>query len=265
MVTTSETSTNKLDTDKLQLWYAPDRRIRTKSAEETAKRIAAWVETGAQVGEEPDEQTLFAAMHTCGFHARKRASGQRVSRNQRAEWGRRWFLIRDYIVQRNFRLVYSMMGQFRSADLDRDDLLSEAMFGLAQAAERFNPWRGFRFSTYACHAIRRSMIRGSKQASSYRRRFPVQHDVSFEWPYEPKAETDLYVERLQRALDHNLGELTDMESRILARRFPTDDRRRSTLQEIGETVGLSKERVRQLQNSALNKLREVLESDPLLQ
>ena len=70
---------------------------------------------------------------------------------------------------------------------------------------------------------------------------------------------------MQHALDANLGELTDMESRILAKRFPASDRRRSTLQEIGDAVGLSKERVRQLQNSALNKLREVLECDPVLQ
>ena len=266
MATTSKPGKNKLNTYKLQFWYAPDQRIRTKRAEDAAKRIAAWVDRGAGAGEQPDEQALFAALHTCAFHAREGTSGRRVSRNRRAQWARRWFLIRDYIVRRNFPLIYSMVGQFRSADLDRDDLLSEGMYGLVQAAGRFNPWRGFRFSTYACHVIRRSMIRGSKQASSYRRRFPVQHDASLEWPCEePESGPDLYVERLQRALDRNLGELTDMESRILARRFPPDNRRRSTLQEIGDAVGLSKERVRQLQNSALSKLREVLESDPLLQ
>jgi RNA polymerase sigma factor (sigma-70 family) len=251
--------------DNPRLWYAPDRRIRTKTAADKAKRIADWVKTGTGLDTEPDEQTLFAALHTCAFYGRRRPSGRQLPAKQRAAWSERWYVIRDHIVKTNFPLIYSMMADFHSVDLDRDELLSEAMFGLAQAAERFNPWRGFRFSTYACHAIRRSMIRSSKQASNYRRRFPVQHDVSFERPDDPGAAPDLYLERLQRAMDQNLGELTELESRILARRFPADNERRSTLQEIGEAVGLSKERVRQLQNSALNKLREVLESDPVLQ
>ena len=82
----------------------------------------------------------------------------------------------------------------------------------------------------------------------------------------PRERDDgLYVERLRRALQANTGELTDMESTILARRFPQNDQPRSTLQQIGLAVGLSKERVRQLQNSALQKLREVLAADGLLQ
>ena len=179
-MTSIKTSRTESPVENPRLWYAPDRRIRTTSASASAKRIAMWVQTGAGLDSEPDEQTLFAALHTSAFYATKRASGRRVPKSQRAEWLRRWYVIRDYIVKRNMPLIYSMMAKFHSVDLDRDDLLSEAMFGLAQAAERFDPWRGFRFSTYACHAIRRSMIRGSKQASSYRRRFPVQHDVSFE-------------------------------------------------------------------------------------
>ncbi len=249
MVAASKTGTSKPIQKYARLWYAPDRRIRTKLAADRARSVVKWAEVGSGLSAEPDEQMLFAALHTCAFHAVKRANGKRVVLKQRAEWARKWSVIRDYIVKRNFPLIYSMMAKFQSADLDRDDMLSEAMYGLVQAAERFNPWRGFRFSTYACHAIRRSMIRGSRQARSYRRRFPVQHEIVYEQPYYPEAGRDLYLERLQRALDHNLGELTDIETRILAKRFPTDNERRSTLQEIGDVVGLSKERVRQLQTS----------------
>ena len=73
------------------------------------------------------------------------------------------------------------------------------------------------------------------------------------------------MERLHRVLDRNLGELTDLESRILSKRFPADRAPRLTFQQIGDTVGLSKERVRQIQNIALSKLREVLAEDPVLQ
>ena len=81
----------------------------------------------------------------------------------------------------------------------------------------------------------------------------------------PDENTDLYVERLKRALDENLGDLSEMETAILAHRFTAERRKRKTFQEIGNVVGLSKERVRQIQNIALDKLREVLDSDPILQ
>ena len=80
---------------------------------------------------------------------------------------------------------------------------------------------------------------------------------------DPQA--DLYVERLTKALDRNLGELTNLEARILDKRFPAKRCDRQTSEKTGESVGLSKERVRQIQNIALNKLRNVLKADPLLQ
>ena len=76
---------------------------------------------------------------------------------------------------------------------------------------------------------------------------------------------ELCLGRLRRALDCNLGELTEVEATVLAHRFFTEERRSErTFQEIGVLIGLSKERVRQIQNIALEKLREVLEFDPVL-
>ena len=110
------------------------------------------------------------------------------------------------------------------------------------------------------------MVRSSKSASNYRRLFPAQFDVTFERPYRPESREELYVERLKRAITGNLGNLTEIESTVLSRRFPPDrDLRRETLQQVGRAVGLSKERVRQIQNEALAKIRLVLEADPALQ
>jgi RNA polymerase primary sigma factor len=159
-----------------------------------------------------------------------------------------------------------MIARFGSRNVDEDDMLSDALFALARAVDRFNPWRGYRFSTYACNVIARALMRRGKQESSYRKRFPVQHDVSFERPDRaPDDQTDLYVERLHRALEQNLGELTELESRILSQRFPAQREDRLTFQEIGDAIGLSKERVRQIQNIALGKLRGALDEDPALQ
>ena len=261
----TDTVKNKPKKEKTRLWYVPHHRLRSQKAAATAKEITVWANTGRGLEQEPDETTLFVAMHTCAYRAERRSSGQRMTSAERSAWSCRWYRIRDCIVNKNLPLVYSMIGRFKTRELDRDELLSEALFGLVQAVERFDPWRGFRFSTYACNAIQRAMIRRSRQAGTHRRRFPVHHEVWHEQPEYDDPQTELYVERLNRALDQNLGELTDLESEILARRFPTDSAPRLTLQQIGEAVGLSKERVRQLQERALSKLREVLEADPVLQ
>lgn len=260
------TAKKKLTDAESRIWYAPSSRIRTPAAAAHARRVVRSIRDGSASDGTWTEQDLFRAMHSCAYRATARRARKAASAETLVRWARRWAAVRDFIVETNLPLVYAMIGRFDTRGLDHDDVLSEAMFGLAQAVERFDPWRGFRFSTYACHAIHRAMIRSSKGSDRYRRLFPVQHDVTFERPDSEPSTTGLFVERLQRALDGNLGQLTKLESRILDKRFPTDiDRRRLTLQQVGEAVGLSKERVRQIQNQALTKLRSVLEADPALQ
>ena len=249
-----------------QLWYVPDRRLRTKGATETTLALADWISGRADRLSEPDEQELFMALHTCAYQALRVAREKPAARTRLNPWVRRWQLIREHIVERNLGLVYSMISRFSGKRIDEDDLLSDAMLGLTRAVDRFNPWKGYRFSTYACNVIARALMRRGKRDRHYRQLFPVQFDVTFERPVPGSDfQADLYVERLHRVLSGNLGELTDLESRILAKRFPNEQGARLTFQEIGETVGLSKERVRQIQNIALRKLRNVLDEDPVLQ
>jgi RNA polymerase sigma factor (sigma-70 family) len=174
-------------------------------------------------------------------------------------------LIRDYLIEQNLGLIYSIGSRFRSRDVEWDDVRGEAFHALVRAVEGFNPWFGFRFSTYACNAIRRALIHLGRKATQHRFRFPVGHDPAFEQPIEVDTDSDLYLDRLTRVLDHNLAELTDREVMILDRRFPRDGGAAMTLGEVGEAIGLSKERVRQIQKKALSKLREVLDGDPVLQ
>ncbi len=244
------------------LWYAADRRITTKPAAQQALQVYKWIIHGTGLAESPNEELLFVTMHTCAYRAGRRDSTPK----ERRDWTRRWETVREHIVEHNLGLVYSMIGRFSTRRSDEDDLLSDAMLALTRAADRFNPWRGYRFSTYACNVIARALMRRGKRESNYRKLFPVQHDVSFERPTSiADSDSELYVERLRWALDNNLGALTEMESRILAQRFPEARDGKLTFQEIGNSVGLSKERVRQIQNVALDKLREVLSGDPILQ
>jgi RNA polymerase sigma factor (sigma-70 family) len=249
-----------------KLWYVPDRRIRTQSATRRATGIAQWVTTRQGSDMEPDEHALFTALHTCAFRAARCAGGENGAVVERKSWFSRWRGIREYIVERNLGLAYAMIRRFNSPGEDEDDRLSDAMLGLTRAVDRFNPWRGYRFSTYACNAIGRALIRRGRRETRYRQLFPVQYDVLFERPVGPSdSSAELYAERLSRAIGGNLADLTKREAKIIALRFQRKDGRRSTFQEIGDAVGMSKERVRQIQNGALSKLREVLEADPVLQ
>lgn len=169
-------------------------------------------------------------------------------------------------MERNLGLVHVCMRRFRFQSVDEDDVLSEAMCALGRAIDRFNPWRGFRFSTYACNVIVRALMRRGKTESRRRKVFPVQHDETYEKAAElPDEGKELRLDRLRVALDRNLGRLTDLEVTVLSHRFCEDRNSELTYQEIGQLVGLSKERVRQIQNTALDKLRAALEEDPVLQ
>ena len=263
MVTTTTTSASAClcRLDREQLWYVPNRKLRTKSAADNAINIAEWIDSECRSDEIPDEQTLFFAMHTCAYRATRRVRrGKPISPTEQAEWTRRWLIIREYIAERNLGLVYSMINRFVTWHLDEDDVLSEGMYALTRAVDRFDPSKGFRFSTYACNVIWKSLKRLGQRVGRYRLLFPVNNDVSLEQPEQmPDPHTELYVERLNHILDQNLGNLTDLESKVLTQRFLNDGESRLTLRQIGDAIGLSKERVRQIQNNALGKLREVLE------
>lgn len=264
MATTQTLEATRQTTTPPELWYAPHRHLRTAGAAQRARELADILGSSRAFEDESGEQDLFVAMHTCAFRAKHAGSDDQddVDGNP---WVERWETIRSAIVERNLGLVYSMIGRFGSRQLDEDDLLSEAMYALTRAVDRFNPWRGYKFSTYACNVIARALMRRGKQENNYRRLFPVQHDMTYEKPSAPPdASSELYRERLRRILDHNIGELTDLETTILSHRFPNQRQPRLTFQEIGHVVGLSKERVRQIQNIALDKLREALELDPVL-
>ena len=245
-----------------------DYRVARTPACQKAIKVAEWISSGNGLEEEPDEKTLFIAMHASAYRSEKRPRKKRIDPHERAKWIKRWNLIREYIVEKNLGLVYTMIGLYNAKKRDDDDLLSDGMFGLFQAVDHFNPWKGFRFSTYACTVIGRLLRRQGKREVNYRQMFPVQNDGSLEgavdMPDPRNDQTGLFVERLNRALEQNLGNLTELESAILALRFPPANEQSRTFLEIGKSVGLSKERVRQIQNNALDKLRDVLLQDPLL-
>jgi RNA polymerase primary sigma factor len=239
-----------------------DRRNRTAAAARHSRDVAKWITTGE--GEAPNESELFCALQGAAYRASRKKSRRPIPESEMQEWANRWKLIRDHIIEQNLGLVYTMISRFSGRDLDWDEQRSDALFAMIRAVDGFNPWCGFRFSTYACNAITRSLIHLSKRTSKRRNRFPVEHEAWLERPLRVDRWGELYTDRLQRALQRNLGELTEREAAVLGWRFPLQGGPSLTLGEIGAAIGLSKERARQIQEQALSKLRSVLESDSAL-
>lgn len=215
-----------------------------------------------------DEETrLFKALSFAAYAVNKAEA--RRSHRRAARWRERHAAIRDRLVRGNVGLVYDLVRRTPHRNVEADELIGEGLLTLVQAIDAFDPWRGFRFSTYACNSILRAISRRSLAESKRRQRTPVQFDPELEMHDALEADResagDLFCERMQRALQDEATGLTDVERDVLAERFPTEDgARRRTLQEIGSAIRVSKERVRQIQNSALAKLREALEADPVL-
>jgi RNA polymerase primary sigma factor len=217
-----------------------------------------------------EETTLFQAFHMCGYLAnREKKASAGLETKRYSELADLRQSIRQRLVDANLGLVYELVGRNRFTNVDNDELVSDGLYALLQAVDAFNPWRGFRFSTYACNAILRAFIRHSMAESRHRQTAPVSFDPEMDRGNNLHILHDnaqaLYTERLASLLDGSELDMNETELFVLSRRFPSDpSRKRQTLEQIGRDINVSKERVRQIQNGALVKLRSAMEADPLL-
>ncbi len=222
-----------------------------------------------------EEILLFKQLHYCGFQLSRmyKAAERSFSSAKKREysiWAQRYHQVRTRLVEANLGLVYDLIGRSRFDNLDRDEMTSEGMMALLRAVDTFDPWRGFRFSTYACNAILRAFARAALQDTRRRSKMLGSYDEDFERSDVPEQtrqdQRALFAERLRRTLRLDNADLTDVEKTVLARRFPLEEGKpRQTLEEIGTMMRVSKERVRQIQLSAIAKLRQTLAADAVLQ
>ena len=216
------------------------------------------------------ETKLFQALHLCAYLAYRESKlhpGRETKRYRKlADLRQR---IRQRLLDANLGLVYQLVGRSRFTNVDNDELVSDGLYTLLQAVDAYNPWKGFRFSTYACNAILRAFGRRSMAETRRRQYAPISFEPDLETGDQVQQVRDgnqaLYAERLARLLEGPDLDIDETELFVLSRRFPTDpDRKRETLERIGRAIKVSKERVRQIQNGALLKLRQALETDPML-
>lgn len=196
--------------------------------------------------------------------------GKQIAR-EIALWYARVKDTREMIAQANLALVLAMAKRTRMSDVDFGELVSEGNMALLRAVEKFDAARGFKFSTYACRAILKAFSRIALKTSRYRAAFPAEFDPSMEKSnYQETRRDDIEqdaVEELQRIIGENRALLSEVERTVIEARFAINrgqDASAMTLEEVGQVIGVTKERVRQIQNKALEKLRLTIENEVLV-
>jgi RNA polymerase sigma factor (sigma-70 family) len=217
-----------------------------------------------------DEELLFMRYNCARYRLAKLSAQQRrrFSEGRVSEmlaWDRRTRENRAALIDANMGLVLAMAKRMTIHSVEFDELVSEGNLALLRAVDKFDFSRGFKFSTYACSAILKAFSRLAAKAETYRRRFPVsfvpEMERSNELEWRDAEQRDLALEDLRRVLRHDRAGLTHAEQTVVGARFTVISKNRAlTLQELSVLLNLSKERIRQVQNGALTKLRLALES-----
>ena len=183
------------------------------------------------------------------------------------------------LVEANLRFVVKMATSYRGQGLQLDDLISEGNMGLMTAAAKFDASRGTRFVIYAAPYVRRSIEKAIEEQNGVYR---VPRDATQqEWKNgrapsvdaplggrsnvsllsvlvnrdSPMADERVYSEAIENAIEFALLSLSERESQVINRFFGLD-REHETMAEIAEDLGLKRERVRQIRNRAIRRLRK---------
>ena len=209
----------------------------------------------------PDEVTRDHAkrMHYAAYrmHVARTAA-------ETAKWKRAYIGLRDRIVLGNRKLIYRAVRRRMALPNRADDFIGDCHIVLIQAVAAFNPWMGIRFSTYAYTCLIRALSRLSQRMNSDWLTRSMSLDALPDGeprgritnPSDTGAALQIPIEEFLRQ-DHPL--LSDREKQILSHRFTLHESPATkTLEQVGKALGLSKERVRQVQASALDKLRRAL-------
>ena len=184
------------------------------------------------------------------------------------------------LAQANLRFVVKIASHYTGKGLEMDDLLSEGNVGLLQAASKFDASRGCRFVSFAAPYIRRQIERAIEQQNGLykvpRDAAPAEriqsHPLSVDAPLgyrqgmsllsvlvngdAPQADERVYSQAIENAVEFALLSLSERESQVVNRFFGLD-REHETMAEIAEDLGLKRERVRQIRNRAVRRLRKL--------
>lgn len=217
------------------------------------------------------ERHLFRKMNYLRFLASRLREGLRDGRTGDAlltrieKYYEESLCIKNEIVAANLRLVISIAKKQIGSPLSFCDLISDGNLSLLKAVEKFDYTRGNKFSTYASWAIWRNYARTIPDERKHLDRFrPVDTEI-FEARVDSRStywqETRLRTEQLSQ-VGRFLDELDERERSIIQRRYGLGRHESpQTLRQVGSEIGVTKERVRQIETRAIEKLRKVAEAE----
>jgi RNA polymerase sigma factor (sigma-70 family) len=220
-----------------------------------------------------DEARLFLRFNYARYRLGELTAKQlkRFSK-RRSEEMVRWYqhtrATQASIVDANMALVMAMARRTRIPHVDFPELVSEGNMALLRAIEKFDVSRGFKFSTYACRAILKGFNRMATKTGRYVQRFPTEFDPELERSdydvLKHQIQQDNAIDDLKEVLATNRAKLTDVERTVVTERFALESgEKKKTLSQVGLQVGLTTERVRQIQKKALAKLKATLNEEYL--
>ena len=167
--------------------------------------------------------------------------------------------VKNQIIRANLRLVVSIAKRHVGPSNNFFELVSDGNMSLIRAVEKFDYARGNKFSTYASWAIMKNFARTIPEENYRRDRFVTGHEEMFEAAADNRIDEHEYessLKRMQEAVKGMLGRLDERERRIIISRYGLNGASEQTLEQLGRELGITKERVRQIESRAQDKLRK---------
>jgi RNA polymerase sigma factor (sigma-70 family) len=169
--------------------------------------------------------------------------------------------IKDQLISSNMRLVVAIAKKHAAQTDNFFELLSDGNMSLIRAVEKFDFSRGNKFSTYASWAIMKNFARSIPEEKRRRERYVTGHEEMFEIAPDTRSDEQEIVssvEQTKHRVNRLLEYLEPRERQIVRMRAGLDNYSEGmTLEEIGHQLGITKERVRQLNVRIMNKLRSI--------
>ncbi|MEI7920527.1 MAG: sigma-70 family RNA polymerase sigma factor [Planctomycetota bacterium] len=174
--------------------------------------------------------------------------------------------VKNQIIRSNLRLVVSIAKRHVGPSSNFFELISDGNMSLMRAVEKFDFSRGNKFSTYASWAIVKNFARSIPEENHHRDRFVTGHEEMFEAAADNRSdeqEIELVHKNLRLTVQGLLSHLDPRERHIIQRRFGLGGTEESTLEALGRELGITKERVRQIESRAQEKIRRLASQEQI--